>query len=71
MWLGHHHRGTEVYGGSLNPGSSQQLFDSIAPGKGEHFTRTLILPLLEKPEQDATGKWVNPYNLYAKWIHKP
>ena len=71
MWLGHHHHGTEVYGGSLNPGSSQQLFDSIAAWqRGTFYQDADSADYWKKPEQDSTGKWVNPYNLYAKWIHK-
>jgi hypothetical protein len=71
MWLGHHHHGTEVYGGSLNPGSSQQLFDSIAAWqRGTFYQDADSSHYWKKPEQDSTGKWVNPYNLYAKWIHK-
>jgi hypothetical protein len=71
MWLAHHHRGTEVYGGSLNPGSSDKLFDSIAAWqRGTFYQDADSSRYWKKPEQDSLGNWVNPYNRYAKWIHK-
>ena len=71
MWLGHHHHGTEVYGGSLNPGSPQSLFDSIAAWqRGTFYQDADSADYWKKPEQDSLGNWVNPYNIYAKWIHK-
>ncbi len=71
MWLGHHHHGTEVYGGSLNPGSPNSLFDSIAAWqRGTFYQDADSADYWKKPEQDSAGNWVNPYNLYAKWIHK-
>ncbi|HUI92731.1 MAG TPA: hypothetical protein VLX68_10830 [Chitinivibrionales bacterium] len=71
MWLGHHHHGTEVYGGSLNPGSSDKLFDSIAAWqRGTFYQDADSSHYWKKPEQDSLGNWVNPYNLFAKWVHK-
>jgi hypothetical protein len=70
MKLAYGYDGLAIYGGSFG-GAPQSFYDSIAGWNRGTFAGDADSSNYYKgPEQDATGKWVKPYNSFAKWVHK-
>jgi hypothetical protein len=70
MKLAYGYSGLAIYGGAFG-GAPQSFYDSIAGWQRGTFPGDADSSHYYKgPEQDANGKWIKPYNHFAKWVHK-
>jgi hypothetical protein len=70
MKLAYGYSGLAIYGGSFG-GASQSFYDSVAGwNRGTFAGDPDSANYYKGPEKDTDGKWVKPYNQFARWVHK-